>query len=131
MSSTTEEKISEQQIDFLLFTAIWDEEQGTEILDFYPKSSILDIESLASSIFTTYNFFWNKPDDQYQKTKVTLPIMNLNRKAHVLLDLFYNPELNEDFQPYIIVLLVPDYIADEKRQQHRQGNCLQCIRSPV
>jgi tetratricopeptide (TPR) repeat protein len=103
-----------KSLDFVLFFGIWDEELGPEVINFCPKSSILDLESLAVSIFATYQFFWDKPDEQYASTKVTLPVVNLNRKAHVLLDVVHNPEVRGGFQPFIVVLLVPDYIVDKK-----------------
>ena len=105
MSSVIDHENIKKSIEFILFFAMWDEELGPEILDFYPKSSILDLESLASNIFATYQFFWNKPDERYTKTKVTLPVVNINRKAHILLEVFHNREVGGGSQPFIVVLL--------------------------
>ncbi len=112
-SSVIDSNAQKKQVEFVLFFAIWDEEEGPEVLNFYPKSSLLDLESLANSIFATYQLLWNKPDEQFKKTKVTLPVVNLNRKAHILLDLIHNREVRGGFQPFIVVLLVPDYFTDE------------------
>jgi tetratricopeptide (TPR) repeat protein len=118
MSSVIDnEKDRSNQIEFVLFMAKWDEELGPEILDFCPKSSILDLESLANSIFATYQHFWSKPDEQLKSTKVILPVVNLNRKAQVLLELIFNREVRGGFQPFIVVLLVPDYITDLKLEK--------------
>ena len=102
------------QIDLILFFALWDEESGPEILDFRPESSILDLESLANSIFATFQHFWSKPDEHYDRIQTTLPVANINRKAQVVLDVVFNRKVSGNFQPFIVVLLVPDYFSDEK-----------------
>jgi len=108
-----QDKSLNKPLEIVLFFAIWDEELGPEVLDFCPKTSILDLESLTSSIFATYQFFWDKPDEHYERTKVILPVLNLNRKAHVFIEVIHNPEVRGGFQPFIVVLLVPDYIRDK------------------
>ncbi len=102
------------QVDFILFFALWDEESGPEILDFRPETSILDLESLANSIFATFQYFWSKPDEQYKRTETIIPVANINRKAQVVLDVVFNRKVRGGFQPFIVVLLVPDYFSDEK-----------------
>ena len=56
---------------YTLFLAKWDEELGPIIIDSLPKSSSGNLESLAINIFATYQYFYDSPDKQYQKTKPT------------------------------------------------------------
>ena len=107
------EKYQSYPIEFILFLAKWDGELGPEVLDFRPKSSILDLGTLANSIFATYQYFWSKPNEQLKSTKVTLPVVNLNRTARVILELISNRDVPGGFEPFIVVLLVPDYLSGQ------------------
>jgi len=107
-------KAQEKIIDYTLFMAIWDEELGPEVIDFCPKSAKGNLESIAINIFSAYQYFYNKPDEQFKRTKVTLPVASLNKKAYILLEVVYNPEVRGRFQPFIVVLLIPDYIPDNE-----------------
>lgn len=111
-SIDSNDKTQDKLIDYTLFMALWDEELGPEVIDFCPKSAKGNLESLAINIFSAYQYFYNKPDEQFKRAKVTLPVANLNKKAYILLEVVYNPEVRGRFQPFIIVLLVPDYIPD-------------------
>ena len=102
------------QFDFILFFALWDEESGPVILDFRPESTVLDLESLANSIFATFQYFWSRPNEQYKRTQTTIPVANINRKAQVILDVIFNQKVRGNFQPFIVVLLVPDYFSNEE-----------------
>ncbi len=96
------------------FLAIWDDELGPQIIDIYPKSNIGDPEKLAIQIFTLYQLFWESPNAAYQRTDFTIPILNFNKTAKVILDVIPNFEIRGGFQPYIIVLLAPDYFSEEQ-----------------
>ncbi|MFX1338754.1 MAG: tetratricopeptide repeat protein [Promethearchaeota archaeon] len=95
------------------FIALWDDELGPKIIDIYPKSNIGDPEKLAIQIFTLYQLFWESPDSIYQRTDFIVPILNLNKLAKVFLDVIPNVEIRGGFQPFIIVILVPDYFTEE------------------
>ncbi len=107
-------KDAKNEVEFILFFAIWDEEIGPNIIDYYPKSSLLDLESLTTNIFTTYQLQFSKTDEQFKTIKVTLPVASLNRKAHVLLEVVRNKEVRGGFQPFCVVFLVPDYISEDR-----------------
>ena len=100
-------------LEYTLFIAIWDDELGAEVLDFCPKSSTGNLKSLSTDIFSTFEFFWKKSDETRKKTKTTLPIINLNKKARVVLDTLYNPDIG-GFQSFVVVLLFPNYFSDQK-----------------
>ncbi len=100
--------------EIISFFSIWDDELGPEIIDLYPKSNVGDIEKLASQIFTVYQSFWESPDNKYQRTNFVLPINKINRKAKVLFDSIPNSNVRGGFQPYINVILVPDYFKDDQ-----------------
>ena len=114
---TNELNNKEKSGEFLLFLTLWDEQLGLEVLGYYPKSFKGDLESLSNKIFSTFDFFYNKPDEQYQSRKITLPIVNLNRKAYVLLDIIHNREVRGGLQPFIVVLLVPDSFLDDRLEE--------------
>jgi tetratricopeptide (TPR) repeat protein len=100
-------------LEYMLFIAIWDDELGAEVLDFCPKSSTGNLKTLSTDIFSTFEFFWKKSDETRKKTKTTLPIINLNKKARIVLDTLYNPDIG-GFQSFVVVLLVPNYFSDQK-----------------
>lgn len=102
--------------DLLLFIAIWDEDYGPQILDFYPKSSIGDLEALTINIFAAFQFFYDTADQEFKRTVMNLPVSKINRKAFVLLDVLHNPEVRGGLQPFIVTLLVPDYLSDDQMQ---------------
>ncbi|TFG00071.1 MAG: hypothetical protein EU541_03325 [Promethearchaeota archaeon] len=93
------------------FISIWDEEIGPKIEDFYPKKNIGDIEDLAIQIFTTYQHFWDLPEEKFESASFILPVPKINKKARVILETISNPEVRGQFQPFIVVLLVPEYFS--------------------
>ncbi len=105
-------KDAKNEVEIVLFFAIWDEEIGPNIIEFCPKTSLLDLESLANNIFATYELQFGKAEEQFKTIKVTLPVATLNRKAHVLLEVVRNKEIRGGFQPFIVVILVPDYVTE-------------------
>lgn len=107
---TKEPSLSKDQVFQITtcFIAIWDEEIGPKIENFYPKKIIGDIEDLAIQIFTTYQHFWDVPEEKFEKASFILPVSKLNKKAKVLLQTISNPKVRGKFQPFMVVLLVPD-----------------------
>ncbi len=107
----SDEKLGSEGL--ILFTAVWDEELGPEIVDFYPsKSNVGDLEKLAEQIFTVRQFFLSSPD--IEKSKITLPINRISKKAKVIFDKTPNMEIKGKFKPFILVLLLSDYFLDEQ-----------------
>ena len=102
----------EENSEISSFIALWDEQIGPEIVDFYPQVTIGDLEKLAVQIFTVYQFFWDTPESPYQRTSFVLPIA-LNKKVKVLFDVIPNAEVRGGLQPFIVVLIAPDYLSDE------------------
>ncbi|MFX1393601.1 MAG: tetratricopeptide repeat protein [Promethearchaeota archaeon] len=102
------------------FISVWDEETGSQMIDFYPKSLIGDFEHLADQIFTVYQFFWDSSSSDYQRTSVILPINKLNKKAKIIFDVIPNLELKGGFQPFIVVLLFPDHFTDEHLNDYNE-----------
>ena len=111
---------SDESSELISFTAIWDEELGPEIVEFYPISNLGDYEKLAIQIFTVYQFFWDSPDEDYQRTNIVLPINRLDKKAKVIFDVIPNTEVRGGLQPFIVVLLVPSYITDEELDEFNE-----------
>jgi len=102
-----------------IFFAIWDENIGPRIIDFYPKNTILDtFEKISMEIFQFYQFFVDTKNKQYQKTNICLPFNNINRKAKIYLDKIPDPELLGSFKPYIVVLLTFDYFSDDQLMEY-------------
>ncbi len=96
------------------FIALWNEDIGPEIVDVYPKSDVGDLEKLTSQIFTSYQFLGDSSHKSFRKKLVTIPINRFNRKAKVLFDILTKSEEKEEILPFIVVVLVPDYLADEE-----------------
>jgi tetratricopeptide (TPR) repeat protein len=92
------------------FIAIWDEEIGPSIVDFFPKTNIGDRDKLVRFIFQAYQ----SPDITYQSKKLTLAIRNIGRKARVIFDTAPNLKARGGFQPFIVVVLIPDYFSDDE-----------------
>ena len=99
----------ESTLQIVSFIAIWDEELGPKIVELYPKTNIGDIEKLLRYIFQAYQ----SPDISYQSRKLTISIRNIGRKARVLFDTIPNISVRGGFQPFIAVILVPDYFSDD------------------
>jgi len=121
--SERKDEISEniyESADIMSFISIWDDEIGPKIVDIYPRFSVGDIEKMATKIFTFYQLFWESPDSEYQKTNFILPLSDLNRKAKILFDSIPNLQIRGNFQPFIIVLLVPDYFEDEQLKVYNE-----------
>ena len=51
------ELVENDKSAIISFISIWDEEIGPEIIDFFPRSNIGDLEKFAIQIFTVYQFF--------------------------------------------------------------------------
>jgi tetratricopeptide (TPR) repeat protein len=100
--------------EIILFLSLWEEETGFSVVDYCPKSYLGDLNSLTTRIFSALKFLYLDPEEKYSSRKLTLPIVSLNRKASVLFEVIYNPEVQGGLQPFILVLLVPDYFLDEK-----------------
>ncbi len=92
------------------FLAIWDEALGPSIVDLFPKSNIGDIDKLLLYVFQAYQ----SPDISYQSKKLTLSIRNIGRKARVMFDMAPNLQARAGLQPFIVVILVPDYFSDDE-----------------
>ncbi len=103
-----------ERTDIISFMSIWDEEIGPEVIDIYPRANIGDPEKLAIHIFTVYQFFWDSPDQDFQKTNITLPINKINRKARIIFNVIPNQKVRGGFQPFIVVFLFPDYFNEEQ-----------------
>lgn len=102
-----------EHAEIIAFIAMWDNDIGSVIVDFYPKYRIGDLENYAIKIFTAYQFFWDSQEMTFEETKFILPIKSINKKSKVLLNLIPNFDLPGGGQPYLIVLLTPDYFSDE------------------
>ncbi|TFG05810.1 MAG: hypothetical protein EU539_08895 [Promethearchaeota archaeon] len=100
--------------DLFMFLALWDDFYGPRIIDFYPNSTIGNIEDLSVRIFNFYQFFGEEPNLAYQRTYYTIPITKINRKARVLFDSLVNPDIRGGKQPFIIVLLFPSFLSEKQ-----------------
>ena len=86
----------------------------------YPNSNIGDPERLVIHIFTIYQFFWDQPSSEFQRSNITIPIAKLNKIALVLFDIIPNPKIRGGFQPFIVVFLVPEYFAEEQSKIYKE-----------
>jgi len=113
---TTENKypIIQYPTENFCFISVWDEEIGPKIAGLYPRINIGDIEDLAIQIFTAYEYFWDVPETKFERASFTLPVRKINKKAKVLLDSIPNSNVRGGFQPYIVVLLAPDFFTKKK-----------------
>jgi hypothetical protein len=112
--------IEHEESMVISFFSSWDEEIGPEIIDFYPRSNVGDLEKLAIQIFTIYQFFWDNPEKDYQKTNLTLPINKISKKARIVFDAIPNPKVRGGFQPFIVVFLLPDYFTDDQLNEYNE-----------
>ncbi|TXT57271.1 MAG: hypothetical protein BAJALOKI1v1_1820002 [Promethearchaeota archaeon] len=96
------------------FISLWDEEIGPKIMDLYPRWNSTEIEELATHIFSAYQYFWDIPDAKFENASFVLPVKKLEKKAKVVLDSIPNSEVRGGFQPYIVVLLVPDFLTKKQ-----------------
>jgi tetratricopeptide (TPR) repeat protein len=103
-----------KSIEITLFLSLWDEELGVEIVEYCPKSFIGNLESLTHKIFSAFQFFFKDLTEQFKFRKLILPVVDINRKAYVMLDVIINPDVRGGKQPFIVVLLVPDYFSEER-----------------
>ncbi|TFG27745.1 MAG: hypothetical protein EU532_06815 [Promethearchaeota archaeon] len=100
--------------------ALWDDEIGPKIIDLYPNSNIGDPERLVIHVFTIYQFFWDQPGSEFQRSNLTIPIAKLNKIALALFDIIPNPKIRGGFQPFIVVFLVPEYITEEQSKIYKE-----------
>ncbi len=117
-------KASESSDNLSAFIAQWNKELGAKIIDFYPHTikSKLDLEQITMQIFVTFQNFYAEKEEENQKIKRTLfklPINSINRKATIFLDSIEDTESKEDKnQPFIVVVLFPDYVSDKELEQY-------------
>ena len=97
-----------------MFIAIWDEEFGPKIVDINPEVEELDFNTISSHIFRTYQFFY-KDEAESHSTRFLfqIPIVNITKKASICLDWVRYEEEGAKKQPFIVVILLPDYFPDE------------------
>ncbi len=97
------------------FIALWDKKIGAKIVDQYPKSTTMDLELITTQIFLAFQSFYASEEEQrkIKRTLFKLPLKNLNLKASIFIDQFKNEGDKENGLPFILVLLIPDYISDE------------------
>jgi hypothetical protein len=104
--------ITSYQKENPLFIAVWDEEIGAKIDQFYPKVSIVDIEDLAYQIFIAYQSFWDIPNKKFKSRTFILPVKKLNKKAKILFESIPDSASWGGSLPFIVVLLVPDFLSE-------------------
>ena len=97
-----------------LFLAIWNEDYGPQVIEFYPKPTSYDLEDLSIRIFASFQFFYDVPDKNFSRILMKHQISNINRKALIILDIVNNPEIKGGLQPFIVVLLLPEFLSGDK-----------------
>ncbi len=101
------------------FIAIWDEQFGAKIEDYYPKSIKLDFEQMTMQIFIAFQNFYYTEKEKDKKIKpsrslVKLPFKSINRRSSIFLDSFEKSGEIGQTQPFIVVFLFPEYFSDEE-----------------
>ena len=98
------------------FIAFWDKNLGAKLVDQYPKSTTIDLELVTTQIFLAFQTFYASEEELQRKIKRTifkLPLKNFNLKASIFIDQFKDADNRDNNQPFILALLIPDYITDE------------------
>lgn len=92
------------------FIALWDSNFGPQIEAQCPKQSSFNLESIASDIFLAYNNFYRKEEsDKIDRIIFNIPLNRIERRAKILIDISAGSQ-----QPFILVLLLPDYLTEER-----------------
>lgn len=114
MNSMESDKKDQVKKRLQTFLAIWDDHLGPKIIDIYPKFKIGDLEDLSIHIFQFYEFFFKDTETPYIKTDFVIPVFKMDRKAKVFFNSIRNANTRGGFQPYFVVVLVPDYFEDNE-----------------
>ncbi|MBD3196131.1 MAG: hypothetical protein GF317_13820 [Candidatus Lokiarchaeota archaeon] len=103
-----------QQIEPILFMAKWDDTIGPIIIDFYPKKLFGDMESLAYDIFQTYDYFFEHSKNPIQKTQVTLPIKNIDKKINIIFAIKPSDKNLGGSELSFISIILPSYFKQNE-----------------
>jgi len=97
-----------------VFISKWSEEFGPKVVEFQPKSSEIDLETITMQIFIAYqNFYFDDKNKEIERTLFKFPFKNLSRKSRIFLDSLDKSENTENPQAFIVGILFPDYFPDE------------------
>ncbi|MFX0070496.1 MAG: hypothetical protein ACFFAO_05330 [Candidatus Hermodarchaeota archaeon] len=103
------------------FIASWDKDVGIKIIDSFPKTLIVeyDRDFIALKIFTAFHNFYQNGEEinQIKRTIFKLPMNNINRRALIFIDTIRID--NNRTNPYIIVILFPDYLIDKELDEYK------------
>ena len=96
--------------------AAWDEALGPEITDQLPlETDIGDLDMLAVPIFMTFQtIFGEAADVTFHHTTLTMPFKSHEKIARILLDTIPDEGVRGGLMPFIVVLLLPDYLPEDK-----------------
>ncbi|MFW9995010.1 MAG: ADP-ribosylation factor-like protein, partial [Candidatus Odinarchaeota archaeon] len=81
-----EESISEEKKSLLVIMVRWDEREGPEVIEYYPKTpaSNISIDDLAVQAFMTGQAIFGR--DRFEKTFISLPFHNYNLRSRLVFD---------------------------------------------
>lgn len=97
-----------------IFISKWSEEFGPKVVEFQPKSSELDLETITMQLFIAYqNFYFDDKDKEIERTIFKFPFKNISRKSRIFLDSLDKSERAENPQAFIVGILFPDYFPDD------------------
>jgi len=92
-----------------MFTALWDDDYGPEILQNFPEKVDLDLNEVADRIFLSFQtVFGVSSEISFEKTTLVLPLKSIKKIAKIILDSISNEKIRGGKQPFIIVLLFPE-----------------------
>nr|MDO8114742.1 hypothetical protein [Candidatus Sigynarchaeota archaeon] len=92
----------------ITFLAEWDESVGPKIIDTYPESKKLELESITMQIFASFQaVFGTSGDVSFDRTNLILPLKSQKVTAKILLDAYKNKAVRGGRLPFVVVFLVP------------------------
>ncbi len=97
-----------------IFISKWSEEFGPKVVEFQPKGSELDLETITMQLFIAYqNFYFDDKDKEIERIIFKFPFKNISRKSRIFLDSLDKSERAENPQAFIVGILFPDYFPDD------------------
>lgn len=98
-----------------LFIAKWNNELGSQLIQFYPSSLNFDLNLVSMKIFLTFNgLFFSEKQQDLKKVIFTLSINNIGRNARIFLDKPEPNNINNTQNLFAVVLLIPNYFSEDK-----------------
>lgn len=99
-----------------IFLAEWDEALGPTVKDYLNTLvEIGDVDMIALNIFSTFQMvFGESTDVSFKRTILTMPMNSQRVVARIILDIIPDAEVRGGFMPFIVVILIPDFLPEDK-----------------